>query len=133
MYRVYSSPSLAVTARPDFSPHELHRYAFWLATDMGVLDLLAYTEEAYQHWIREFQVLAQQNSGEEVEQVNIRGSREYEREETERQTDLPQLQDGQLLSETSSLSGPTSPVTSTPAHNQTDHKVQPPLDPYQVM
>ena len=132
MYRVYSSPSLAVTARPDFSPHELHRYAFWLTTDKGVLDLLAYTEEAYKHWIKEFQVLAQQNS-EEQEQVSIEGSKEYEREESDEHTDLALPQNDDLLSETTSVFGPSVPVTSTPAHNQTDHKVQPPLDPYQVM
>lgn len=127
MHRVYPSPSLAVTARPDFSPHELHRYAFWLITDKGILDLLAYTEEAYKHWIKEFQVLAQQYS-KEMEQASIGNKRENE---TDQQTDV--LQNEELQSEASSVLGPIYPVTSTPAHNQTDLKIQPPLDPYQVM
>lgn len=112
---------------------------------MGVLDLLAYTDQAYHHWVKELQALARQNCGEEDEGDSFSrgyGSEQQEEEVGERHTDSSVSvkwvsQENPYLSaspEGTSLSRlPTTPhLTSTPVSNRGEG-VPPPLDPYQVM
>ena len=51
VYEVHTGPSESLRQNPEYSPDELHQYVFWVGTDCGVLDLLAYNKEAYQAWI----------------------------------------------------------------------------------
>lgn len=149
VYAVYTTASHVVAARPDFSPQELHRYAFWVTTDIGVLDLLAYTEQAYRDWVKELQNLAQQNSMKQNGQDNIvcnqvnydmekmttgpiEGSVVGDHVAKEKLTAV-----GTSTSETALSRVISSPATSTPTHNSAHreghHNAPPPLDPYQVM
>jgi len=58
---VQSSPSLTVRGRLDYSPHDLHKYAFCIiTTHTSPLDVLAYTDRAYGGWMRELRKLCQQ-------------------------------------------------------------------------
>ena len=57
---VHKGPSNALRNSSVYSPtNELHKYVFWVLTDIGALDLLAYNEEAYVHWLNEMGKLAQ--------------------------------------------------------------------------
>lgn len=58
VFNVQSTPSELVASRPDFSPTELHKHAFWVITELGVVNMLAYSEQAYVHWIKELERLA---------------------------------------------------------------------------
>ena len=58
---IHEGPSNAVKQAPGYSPSDLHRYVFWVLTDVGLLDLMAYNEEAYITWLREIEKLAQKN------------------------------------------------------------------------
>ena len=51
LLEVHEGASSAVQRRPDYSPMDLHRYAFWVLTESGVLNLLAYTEQSYTSWL----------------------------------------------------------------------------------
>lgn len=58
---VQPSPSLTIRNRLDYSPHDLHRYAFCIITShTGPMDVLAYTDRAYNGWMRELTKLCQQ-------------------------------------------------------------------------
>ena len=58
---VQPSPSLTVRSRLDYSPHDLHKYAFCIiTTHTGPMDLLAYTGRACSGWIRELTKLCDQ-------------------------------------------------------------------------
>lgn len=57
---VQPSPSLTVRNRLDYSPHDLHKYAFCIiTTHTSPLDVLAYTDRAYGGWMRELTKLCQ--------------------------------------------------------------------------
>lgn len=49
--KVEEGPSIIVKSRPDYSPQDLHQFAFrvWLEGDQP-LDLLAYTSDYYYMW-----------------------------------------------------------------------------------
>ena len=58
---VQPSPSLTVRSRLDYTPHDLHKYAFCIiTTHTGPMDILAYTGRAYSGWIRELTKLCNQ-------------------------------------------------------------------------
>ena len=58
---VQPSPSLTVRSRLDYSPLDLHKYAFCIiTTHTGPMDVLAYTDRAYTGWIRELTKLCNQ-------------------------------------------------------------------------
>jgi len=58
---VHREPSNAVRNHARFSAGDLHCFSFWLATSGGVLDLLAYNEEAYNLWLLELERAAARN------------------------------------------------------------------------
>lgn len=60
MYEVHTGPSKSLRQNPEYSPDELHQHVFWVRTDCGVLDLLAYNEEAHQVWISAIGKIAQE-------------------------------------------------------------------------
>lgn len=146
VFAVSTTTSHLVSARPDYSPHDLHRFTFWLTTEKGVLNLLAYTEQAYHHWVKELQTLAKQNYVEERDTATARchGSDE-EREEVEGEWTDSSLAIKRVSPEpphytTSTsegmslpLSPAINPLTSTPHSSSTGQGTPPPLDPYQVM
>lgn len=51
MTKVDEGPSILVKSRPDYSPQDLHQFAFrvWLEGEQP-LDLLAYTSDYYYMW-----------------------------------------------------------------------------------
>lgn len=59
VYEVHTGPSKSLRQNPAYSPDELHRYVFWVKTDHGVLDMLAYNEDAYQVWVNAIGKIAQ--------------------------------------------------------------------------
>lgn len=61
MLDVHSEPSNTVKNLPNFSPDALHCYSFWIGTSGGVLDLLAYNEDAYKVWLIELERVAKRN------------------------------------------------------------------------
>ena len=58
---IHEGPSNSVRHSPAYSPHDLHRFVFWVMTDSGIVDLMAYNEEAYITWVNEIGRLAQRN------------------------------------------------------------------------
>ena len=62
---IHEGPSNTVKLSPIYSPSDLHRYVFWVATAVGVLDLFAYNQEAYLNWIKAINKLAQRNTEDE--------------------------------------------------------------------
>lgn len=63
VYEVHTGPSESLRQNPEYSPDELHQHVFWVETDCGVFDLLAYNEEAYQAWISAIGEIAQEKTG----------------------------------------------------------------------
>ena len=63
MYEVHTGPSESLRQNPEYSPDELHQHVFWVETDCGVFDLLAYNGEAYQAWINAIEEIAQGKPG----------------------------------------------------------------------
>ncbi len=59
---VHREPSNTVKNLPKFSPGDLHCYSFWVGTSGGVLDLLAYNEDAYNVWLIELERVASRNA-----------------------------------------------------------------------
>lgn len=59
---VHGKPSNTIKNLPKFSPDALHFYSFWVGTSGGVLDLLAYNEDAYKVWLIELDRVAQRNA-----------------------------------------------------------------------
>lgn len=59
VYRVHQGPSNSLSQNPNFAPSELHKHVFWVETNCGVMDLLAYNEEMYQSWIKALGDIAQ--------------------------------------------------------------------------
>lgn len=58
---VQPSPSLTIRGRLDYSPLDLHQYAFCIiTTHTGPMDVLAYTGRAYTGWVRELTKLCRQ-------------------------------------------------------------------------
>ena len=51
IHEVHRGPSKALRRNPAFSPSELHQHVFWLKTDFGILDLLAYNNASYRNWV----------------------------------------------------------------------------------
>lgn len=48
---VQGGASDVVKMRVDYSPVNINKYSFWVATTGGVLDLIAYSEEKYVSWL----------------------------------------------------------------------------------
>ena len=59
MFEVHEGPSALLKQNPAYSPQQLHTHVFWVMTDCGVLDLLAYNEEAHVVWVKEIGKIAQ--------------------------------------------------------------------------
>ena len=59
VYEVHSGPSSGLRQNSAYSPDELHQHVFWVSTDIGVLDLLAYNETAYNMWVSGLGKIAQ--------------------------------------------------------------------------
>ena len=59
VYEVQPGPSQLLRQNAAYSPDELHTHVFWVMTDSGVLDLLAYNEDTYQVWVNEIGKIAQ--------------------------------------------------------------------------
>ena len=59
---VHREPSNTVRSLPKFSPSDLHYLSFWIGTSGGVLDLLAYNEDAYNVWLLELERVAGRNA-----------------------------------------------------------------------
>jgi ankyrin repeat protein len=51
IHEVHRGPSKALRQNPAYSPSELHQHVFWLKTDSGILDLLAYNNASYRNWV----------------------------------------------------------------------------------
>ena len=72
---VQPSPSLTTRNRLDYAPLDLHRYAFCIiTTNTGPLDVLAYTDRAYNGWLRELTKLCQQQEATAEDHSYIGGS-----------------------------------------------------------
>ena len=50
VYEVHGGPSKSLRQNPVYSANELHQHVFWILTDCGVFDMLAYNETAYEIW-----------------------------------------------------------------------------------
>ena len=59
---VHREPSNTVRNLPKVSPSDLHYFSFWVGTSGGVLDLLAYNEDAYNVWLLELERVAGKNA-----------------------------------------------------------------------
>lgn len=59
MYRVVRGPSKRLEKNPAYSASKLHQHVFWVETDCGVLDLLAYNDNSYQNWVEGLGKMAQ--------------------------------------------------------------------------
>lgn len=59
VYEVHTGPSKLLQQNSAYSPDELHQHVFWVMTDRGVLDLLAYNGSAYQMWVSGLRNIAQ--------------------------------------------------------------------------
>lgn len=59
MYEVHTGPSELLRKNPVYSPEELHQHVFWVMTDCGVFDMLAYNEDSYQVWVNGIGTIAQ--------------------------------------------------------------------------
>ena len=68
MFSVESTPSKLVSSRPDFSPTDLHKHAFWVTTDRGEVNMLAYSEQAYVCWIKKLQQLVEKHIDDAVDE-----------------------------------------------------------------
>ena len=96
VFSVKSTPSKLVSSRPDFSPADLHKHAFWVTTDCGVVNMLAYSKQAYVCWIRKLQELAEEHN--EVVDDKERSTDGGECKESGRQEDCLQgFSDGDLM------------------------------------
>ena len=52
VYEVHGGPSKSLRQKnPAYSADELHQHVFWILTDCGIFDMLAYNETAYETWI----------------------------------------------------------------------------------
>lgn len=115
VYAIYTTPSKIISSRSDFSPNDLHRHAFWVATEKGVLDLLAYSKQAYLHWVKELESLSAKNSQDQKYVMNNASDDEIA---------ITNYEDMSKIA--IPFQGETPQMTSTPVRN--NH-----LDPYQVM
>ena len=52
VYEVHAGPSGVLRQNPAYSADELHKHVFWIRSDSGVFDLLAYNEAALEEWVR---------------------------------------------------------------------------------
>ena len=59
VYEVHTGPSKLLQRNSAYSPDELHQHVFWIMTDRGVVDLLAYNDSAYQMWVNGLRKIAQ--------------------------------------------------------------------------
>ena len=55
---MHPGASEVVRTRLDYSPVDIHKYSFWLATTSGVLDLIAYSEDSYVTWLTQINKIA---------------------------------------------------------------------------
>lgn len=90
---VYGGPSNALTNNSHFSLNtELYKNVFSVMTDRGVLDLMAYNEEACQQWLRDTARLAQRNREEdELQQSQLGVPTQPQMSESVPTSSLPQL------------------------------------------
>ena len=58
VYQVHTGASKQLHQNSTYSQSELHQHVFWVLTDCGVLDLLAYNQNSYQMWVNQLRQIA---------------------------------------------------------------------------
>lgn len=51
VYEVHTGPSKTLQKSPVYTSSELYPHVFWIKTDSGIIDLLAYNKSSYHLWI----------------------------------------------------------------------------------
>ena len=83
---LHQGPSNSVRQSPAYSPQDLHLFVFWVMTDSGVVDLMAYNEDAYVTWVNEIGRLAQRNESAGVSGCQSRPTSSRKRPPSEPET-----------------------------------------------
>ena len=99
---VIPEASQRIKERDDYSPTDLHLFAFCVITERELLDLLAYSQDSYNYWIQSLQSISVQ---------------EREEEEEEEEMEDKDFVDEKMTSTDGSMAAPAPLYSSTPLSN----------------